>query len=72
MIHFSSDHYYKPKCSRPLQEIKTIPPFAAFEIGDGQEESVVSIFKDSGWQNIQIKPDINGLSRVLVADLHAH
>ncbi len=40
---------------------------AAFEIGDEQEEPVREIFKNHGWQNIEIKKDINNLPRVLSA-----
>jgi release factor glutamine methyltransferase len=38
----------------------------AFEIGDEQKESVLFIFKNHGWQNLDIKKDINGLERVLI------
>jgi release factor glutamine methyltransferase len=40
---------------------------AAFEIGDNQEQDVLSIFKNNGWRNLQIKYDINGMPRVLTA-----
>ncbi len=42
--------------------------FAAFEIGDNQEEQVLTIFKEKHWQNLEIKKDINGLPRVITAN----
>lgn len=51
----------------PLQENERFFPFAAFEFGDKQEQSVLDIFKQSGWENLQIKHDLNRLSRVALA-----
>jgi release factor glutamine methyltransferase len=53
-----------PTQASPLQENEG---FAAFEIGDKQEQPVLDIFKQSGWQNLSISHDINGLPRVLTA-----
>ena len=59
-----SDHAVTERLSN---KPNTANKLAAFEIGDGQEEAVTSIFKKQGWTNIQIKKDINNLPRVLIA-----
>ena len=51
----------------PLQRNEEITSFAAFEIGDKQEQSVLEIFKQKSWQNLSISRDINGLPRVFTA-----
>jgi release factor glutamine methyltransferase len=53
-------HYKKVKAGT-----KELNLFGAFEIGDNQEQSVISIFKSHGWQKLESKNDINGLARVI-------
>jgi len=51
------------------KESESLTPIAAFEIGDNQDKDVLNIFKKSGWQNLQIFHDTNGLARVLTASI---
>jgi release factor glutamine methyltransferase len=53
-------HYKKAKAGT-----KELNLFGAFEIGDNQEQSVISIFKSHGWQKLESKNDVNGLPRVI-------
>jgi len=56
-------HYKKAK-----EGEAEISLLGAFEIGDKQEQSVLAIFKNNGWQNLQSKKDINGLPRVILGN----
>ncbi len=59
-------HYKKAK-----EGEKEINLFGAFEIGDGQEQSVLSIFKNNGWQKLESRKDVNGLPRVVAGIPHS-
>ena len=59
--------HFLDACEQPAAEQTKPAAFAGFEIGDGQEQAVLSIFEQNGWQNLQIENDVNGLARVLAA-----
>ncbi len=58
-------HYKKSDKGKSDKEKNETKLLGAFEIGDKQEESVLSIFQNHGWQNLEIKNDIHGLPRVI-------
>ena len=37
----------------------------AVEVGSGQAESVAALWRDAGWRNIEILPDLAGIGRVV-------
>lgn len=41
--------------------------FAAVEVGDGQSEAVMALFKDCSWSDCLVHFDVNGLARVISA-----
>jgi len=45
------------------------PGLLAIELGDGQSKTVQALFEKSGWQKVTAHKDINGLPRVLTAEI---
>jgi release factor glutamine methyltransferase len=56
--------FYRKLSHKGIEHL-TSGGFFAVEVGDKQAEAVAAIFKKQGWRDIQVRQDLNGISRVV-------
>jgi release factor glutamine methyltransferase len=61
--------FYRDFVLRADRNLKKDTGFIAVEVGDGQSELAKALFINNGWRSVLIHPDINGLNRVLTAQI---